>query len=224
MHLKKIQQLITETELACGRKPGSVRLLAVSKSQTIAAITEIFNQGLTHFGENYYQEALTKIESLKHLPIHWHFIGPIQSNKTKGIATHFDWVHSISRAKIAQQLNEQRPTDFPPLNVCIQINLLEEQSKSGVRLEQARELAEFILKLPKLKLRGLMILPPPPKNQEEQYAIFMQLNELMDTLNQQLNCQMDTLSMGMSADFIPAIKAGSTIVRVGRAIFGERQG
>ena len=221
-NLNQIQQLITQTELSCKRRPGSVLLLAVSKQQSAQAIKEVFQLGVKNFGENYFQEAQEKIIELKELDLCWHFIGPIQSNKTKGIATNFNWVHSINRIKIAQLLNEYRSTKLPPLNVCLQISLIEEQNKSGIPCEQAADLAFAVSQLPNLKLRGLMTIPPPQINQQEQYNTLIQLNQLMHTLNQQLGLDMDTLSMGMSDDLIPAIKAGSTIVRVGRAIFGER--
>lgn len=221
-NLNHVRQLIAQAELISNRKPDSVLLLAVSKKQNIETITKAFQLGATHFGENYYQEALNKISALKDLPISWHFIGPIQSNKTKGIATHFSWVHSINRIIIARQLNEYRPVNLPPLNVCLQVNLVAEETKSGILPEQALELALAISQLPHLKLRGLMTIPPPQKNPEEQYDLLLQLNHLMHSINQESGLKMDTLSMGMSDDLIPAIKAGSTIVRIGRAIFGER--
>ncbi|KTC79038.1 YggS family pyridoxal phosphate-dependent enzyme [Legionella cherrii] len=221
--LNQIKQLITQTELECGRKPGSVLVLAVSKQQSIEAIRELFQLGITHFGESYFQEAQSKINALKNLPICWHFIGPIQSNKTKGIATLFDWVHSISRLKIANYLNEYRPSNLDPLNICLQINLVDEETKSGIPPEHAAELALAVSQLPHLKLRGLMTIPPPHKEMQAQYDLFIQLNQLMHSLNQELGLDMDTLSMGMSHDFVPAIKAGATIVRVGQALFGERQ-
>lgn len=221
-NLNQIRQLITQTEMENNRKPGSVLLLAVSKKQSIEAIIEAFELGVHNFGENYYQEALTKINALKDLPICWHFIGPIQSNKTKGIATHFSWVHSVNRIKIALQLNEYRSPLMAPLNVCLQINLVDEETKSGILPEQATELALAINQLPHLKLKGLMTIPPPSKNPQEQYNLLVQLNHLMHSINQESGLTMDTLSMGMSDDLIPAIKAGSTIVRVGQAIFGAR--
>lgn len=223
-NLNHIKQLIAEAELKSNRKPDSVLLLAVSKNQSIEAITELFRLGVMNFGENYYQEALNKINSLNDLSICWHFIGPIQSNKTKGIATHFSWVHSISRLKIALQLNEYRPHHLPPLNVCIQVNLAGEETKSGVLPEEAGELVRAVSQLPHLNLKGLMTIPPPQNNPQEQYNLLIKLNHLMNTINQELNLTMDTLSMGMSDDLISSIQAGSTIVRIGRAIFGERQG
>lgn len=222
-NLNQIKQLITQTELECGRKPGSVLLLAVSKQQSIEAISTLFQLGITHFGESYFQEAQQKINALKNMPLCWHFIGPIQSNKTRGIATSFSWVHSISRFKIAQHLNEYRPVDLGPLNICLQINLVDEKTKSGIPPEQAAELALAVSQLPHLKLRGLMTLPPPQHDTQIQYDLFIQLNQLMHSLNQELGLDMDTLSMGMSDDFVSAIKAGATIVRVGQALFGERQ-
>ncbi|CAM2781318.1 pyridoxal-5'-phosphate dependent enzyme family [Legionella steigerwaltii] len=222
-NLNQIKQLVTQTELESGRKPGSVLLLAVSKQQSIEAISELFQLGITHFGESYFQEAQPKINALKNIPICWHFIGPIQSNKTKGIATLFHWVHSISRLKIAHYLNEHRPRDLGPLNVCLQINLVDEKTKSGIPPQQATELALAVSQLPHLKLRGLMTIPPPQKKPQTQYDLFIQLNQLMHSLNQELGLDMDTLSMGMSHDFAPAIQAGATIIRVGQALFGKRQ-
>lgn len=221
--IQHIQQLITNTEQACNRTAGSVLLLAVSKKHNVSTIKEAFALGITHFGENYYQEALEKITQLEDLNVCWHFIGPIQSNKAKGIATHFDWVHSINRFSVAEQLNNYRPLHKPPLNVCLQINLVAEPTKSGITSEQAKELAKDIQQLPRLKLRGLMLIPPVLNNAEEQYQLFIRLNELLHSLNHELDLHMDTLSMGMSDDLIPAIHAGATIIRVGRALFGERQ-
>ena len=223
-NITQIKKRITQAEQDANRNPGSVLLLAASKQQSAAVITEAFNLGLEHFGENYYQEALTKIKQLTHLSIHWHFIGPIQSNKTKGIATHFDWVHSIDRIKIAHLLNEHRPENSEQLNVCLQINLVGEDTKSGIPIDLTTELAQAVSQLPKLKLRGLMAIPPPQKNEEEQYLLLLQMQQLMYSTNAKLGLNMDTLSMGMSEDLVPAIKAGATIIRVGRAIFGERQG
>ncbi len=223
-NLEQIKQLIAQAEAASDRRSGSVLLLAVSKQQEIDAISEAYALGVNHFGENYFQEAQPKIEGLKDLSIFWHFIGPVQSNKTKGIAGLFDWVHTIDRIKIAQLLNDHRPAHLMPLNVCLQINCVGEETKSGIAPECALDLAEAVSKLPHLKLRGLMTIPPPQKNEQDQFELFMQLNHLMHSLNHQLNLQMDTLSMGMSDDLVPAIKAGATIVRIGRAIFGDRKG
>ncbi|WP_058479410.1 YggS family pyridoxal phosphate-dependent enzyme [Legionella waltersii] len=206
------------------RSPDSVLLLAVSKGQNYESIAEAYQQGVRNFGENYYQEALDKILKLQNLPIEWHFIGPIQSNKAKGIAEHFSWVHSVSRYKIAGLLNEYRPPYLEPLNVCIQVSLVPEETKSGIPVDEVESLAHEISKLPNIRLRGLMTIPPPPTSEQTQYKIFLRLKELMDTINRKLDKPMDTLSMGMSDDLLPAIQAGSTIVRIGRAIFGERIG
>lgn len=221
--LNVIQDLIRQTELSCDREPGSVLLLAVSKQQPAGKIREAFQYGLHNFAENYFQEAEKKIHQLK-LPICWHFIGPIQSNKTKGIATLFQWVHTIDRYKIAERLNQQRPEEFTPLNVCLQINLTDEHSKSGISPNEAAELAFKVNQLPHLKLRGMMSIPPVMTSMEEQEALFKQLADLMRDLNKTLGLKMDTLSMGMSDDLVPAIRSGATIVRIGRAIFGERMG
>lgn len=223
-NIDEVRQIITQAELSAHRVPGSVLLLAVSKQQNSDAIKEAFQHGITNFGENYYQEAHEKITKLIYLPIFWHFIGPIQSNKTKGIAAHFDWVHSVNRIKIAELLNEYRPPNLAPLNVCLQVKLVEEETKSGISIDMTGELALAVSKLPHLKLRGLMTIPPPQKDQEKQYQLLLQLKQLMHSLNQKFNLNMDTLSMGMSDDLVPAIKAGSTIVRIGRSIFGQRQG
>ena len=223
-NLMHVKQCITQTEVSCKRKPGCVLLLAVSKQQQAEAIIEAYQLGIINFAENYVQEGLKKIERLKDLPLCWHFIGPIQSNKSKAIATSFSWVHSINRIQIAHKLNQHRSAYLSPLNVCLQINLVKEGTKSGIPPKQAMTLALAVSQLPHLKLRGLMTIPPPQIKEEEQYDLFLQLNKLMHSINNQLNLDMDTLSMGMSDDLVPAIKAGSTIVRIGRAIFGERQG
>lgn len=222
-NLNQVQQLITKTALACGRNPESILLLAVSKQQNSDKIQEAFHLGVNDFGESYFQEAQQKIIALKKLPLNWHFIGSIQSNKTKGIANFFSWAHSVNRFKIAVQLNKYRPKNLNPLNICIQVNLMDEQSKSGISPEDASELAFAVSQLPNLKLRGLMTIPPPLSDPQIQYDAFLRLNQLMHQLNQKLGLTMDTLSMGMSDDLVSAIEAGATIVRVGRAIFGERQ-
>lgn len=223
-HINDIKNLIHETERACGREQGSVLLLAVSKQQTTESIKEAYRFGIHDFAENYYQEALEKINQLRELALCWHFIGPIQSNKAKGIALRFNWVHSIDRYKIAELLNHFRPSELPPLNICLQINLAGEQTKSGILPEKAEELAYLVNQLPRLRLKGLMTIPPIMNNEREQYEHFLQVSSLLHTLNQKLNLNMDTLSMGMTDDFVSAIKAGSTIVRIGRALFGERKG
>lgn len=222
-NLNQIQQRIRQTELECGRNANEVLLLAVSKQQSAESIAQLFKLGVSDFGENYFQEAQEKINTLKDLPIRWHFIGPIQSNKAKNIAHNFNWVHSINRLKIAQLLSEHRPSNLPPLNVCLQVNLIPEETKSGINPEEAIELALAVSQLPHLKLKGLMTIPPPEHDSQKQYELFMQMSRLLKSLNQQLDLNMDTLSMGMSDDLVPAIKAGATIVRIGRAIFGERE-
>lgn len=223
-NLQRIQQRITQAEADSHRKSGSVLLLAVSKQQSVDAIKEAFSQGIADFAENYFQEALGKMQQLSTYPIRWHFIGPIQSNKAKGIAQHFNWVHSVSRIKIAQALNDYRSNDCDPIQVCLHINIEDEASKSGIAPSQAEELAQAIQKMPRLRLRGLMTIPPAHKNASQLYDLFNQLKMLMHALNDKLGLNMDTLSMGMSDDLVPAITAGSTIVRIGRAIFGEREG
>lgn len=218
-----VQRLMRQLEAACQRKPGSVELMAVSKGQDSLAIKQAFEAGLHHFGESYLQEALEKIQTLNALPLCWHYIGAIQSNKTPAIAQHFAWIHSVSRSKIARLLNDERPASLPRLNVCIQINIDDEETKSGVTPECVAELAAEIIHLPRLDLRGLMVIPKPVLDEELQYQSFLRVTDLLHQLNTQLNLSMDTLSMGMSDDLPAAIRAGSTMVRVGRGIFGERR-
>lgn len=221
-NIQKIRQQIQDAEQKHNREPNSVLLLAVSKQQSAETIEKAYQCGITDFGENYLQEAETKIKQLAHLNIKWHFIGSIQSNKTKSIANHFDWVHSINRVNVAKRLNDYRPLNLAPLNVCLHINIVDEDNKAGVKSEEAAELVQAISQLPHLQLRGLMTILPLDITAEEQYTSFLALNKLLYHLNKQFNLKMDTLSMGMSNDMIPAIEAGSTIVRIGRAIFGER--
>lgn len=204
-----------------GRNPHAVLLLAVSKTQPPEAIREAFQAGLHDVAENYLQEALDKQPQLADLPLRWHFIGPIQSNKTRPIAESFDWVHSVDRLKIAQRLSEARPAHLPPLNICLQVNVSGEVSKSGCLPEELTDLARAASQLPRLRLRGLMAIPAPAADVEQQRAPFRQLRELMDRLKQQ-GLALDTLSMGMSEDFPAAIAEGATIVRIGTAIFGPR--
>lgn len=222
-HLNQVKKLIEDAEIAYHRPLGSTLLLAVTKSQSVAAIREAYQLGLRHFGENYFQEAQQKIAELQSLSICWHFIGPIQSNKTKGIATQFQWVHSVNRLKIAELLNQYRPGHLAPLNICLQINLVTEATKSGINPDEALALAVAVSRFPNLRLRGLMTIPPPEETPQAQYDILIGLSRLMQTINQEAGLHLDTLSMGMSDDLVPAIKAGSTIVRIGRAIFGERR-
>ncbi|HEN8713328.1 TPA: YggS family pyridoxal phosphate-dependent enzyme [Pseudomonas putida] len=203
---------------AAGRDPASLQLLAVSKTKPASAIRELHAAGVCDVGENYLQEALAKQEDLRDLPLIWHFIGPIQSNKTKAIAEHFDWVHSVDRLKIAQRLSEQRPKDLPPLNICLQVNVSGEDSKSGCAPEDLPALANAVAALPNLRLRGLMAIPEPSEDRAEQEAAFASLRQLQEGLNLGL----DTLSMGMSHDLEAAIAQGATWVRIGTALFGAR--
>lgn len=203
---------------AAGRDPASLQLLAVSKTKPASAIRELHAAGVCDVGENYLQEALAKQEDLRDLPLIWHFIGPIQSNKTKAIAEHFDWVHSVGRLKIAQRLSEQRPPGLPPLNICLQVNVSGEDSKSGCAPEDLPALANAVAALPNLRLRGLMAIPEPSEDRAEQEAAFASLRQLQEGLNLGL----DTLSMGMSHDLEAAIAQGATWVRIGTALFGAR--
>ncbi|MBA2709456.1 MAG: YggS family pyridoxal phosphate-dependent enzyme [Tatlockia sp.] len=222
-NLEKIRLLIAQTCVACQRSPADIQLLAVSKGQSITAIREAYAAKVRDFGESYFQEALAKIQELKIPNIQWHFIGPIQSNKAQGIAQNFAWVHSLSREKIANDLAKYRPVNMPPLNVCLQVNLDIEESKSGILPQELKQLAFHVNQLPSLRLRGLMAIPKPLTKEEDQYESLARLPKLLSKLNKELNLSMDTLSMGMSEDLIAAIRAGSTIVRIGTAIFGERQ-
>ncbi|MFI3245889.1 MAG: YggS family pyridoxal phosphate-dependent enzyme [Ferrimonas sp.] len=204
------------------RPMNSITLMAVSKTKPAAMVQEAYAAGARHFGENYLQEGIEKIQHLPELTeATWHFIGPIQSNKSRPIAEHFDWVHTLDRFKIAQRLNEQRPAHSPPLNVCIQVNISQEMSKSGVAPEQLLPLAEAISALPQLRLRGLMAIPAATEDLHQQRASFAALRQLFDTLQSHYP-SLDTLSMGMSDDMEAAIAEGSTMVRIGSAIFGSR--
>ncbi len=203
---------------AVQRDPASIGLLAVSKTKPAEAVREAFAAGISEFGENYLQEALGKQEQLTDLPLTWHFIGPIQSNKTRAIAEHFAWVHSVDRLKIAQRLSEQRPADLPPLNICIQVNVSGEASKSGCAPADLPALATAIAALPRLTLRGLMAIPEPTEDRAQQDAAFATVR----TLQESLNLPLDTLSMGMSHDLESAVAQGATWVRIGTALFGAR--
>jgi len=210
-----------EAARRAGRAPDAVRLVAVSKTQPAAAIRAAHAAGLKAFGENYLQEALAKMADLADLTLEWHFIGPIQSNKTRPIAEHFDWVHGIERLKIAQRLSEARPAHLPPLDVCIEVNLSGEASKSGVAPAEVAALAAAIRDLPRLRLRGLMAIPEPTEDVALQQRRFAELRALLLQL-QGLGMEVDTLSMGMTHDFEAAIAEGATLVRIGTAIFGPR--
>ncbi|TLX53378.1 YggS family pyridoxal phosphate-dependent enzyme [Stutzerimonas nosocomialis] len=217
-NIAKVGARIREAAQASARDAESVGLLAVSKTQPAEAIREAFGAGVRDFGENYLQEALDKQTALTDLALHWHFIGPIQSNKTKAIAEHFDWVHSVDRLKIAQRLSEQRPDALGPLNICLQVNVSGEASKSGCAPEAVAGLAEAIAELPRLRLRGLMTIPAPTEDPTEQRRAFARLRQLKEALGPDL----DTLSMGMSQDLEAAIAEGATWVRIGTALFGAR--
>ena len=218
---QSIQKAIRDAETEFGKMPGSVSLLAVSKTQSIEKIKAVYDQGQKCFGENYLQEALVKIEALKNVDIEWHFIGGIQSNKTKLIAEHFDWVQSVASLKVAERLNAQRPQSSPPLNVCIQVNISQEPNKDGATPGELLPLAEAISRLKNLKLRGIMVIPKAETDFNAQVAAFEKAHDLYNHLIQK-GFPCDTLSMGMSGDFKAAIKAGSTMVRIGSAIFGLR--
>ncbi|AUF94434.1 pyridoxal phosphate enzyme (YggS family) [Pseudomonas sp. BIGb0278] len=217
-HLGALAARIDSAALACGRDPASIKLLAVSKTKPAAAVREAYAAGVRDVGENYLQEALAKQDELTDLALTWHFIGPIQSNKTRAIAEHFAWVHSVDRLKIAQRLSEQRPTELAPLNICLQVNVSGEDSKSGCTPAELPALAAAVAALPGLRLRGLMAIPEPSDERAVQEAAFARLRELQASLNLGL----DTLSMGMSHDLEAAISQGATWVRIGTALFGAR--
>ena len=217
-NIAKVGERIRAAAQASGRDLDHIGLLAVSKTKPAAAVREAYAAGIRDFGENYLQEALEKQAELSELPLIWHFIGPIQSNKTKPIAEHFAWVHSVDRLKIAQRLSEQRPTGLPPLNICLQVNVSAEDSKSGCAPVELAALAQTVNQLPNLRLRGLMAIPEPTDDVAAQRAAFARLRELRDGLPLPL----DTLSMGMSHDLDAAIAEGATWVRIGTALFGAR--
>lgn len=219
--LTTVRQRIAETARQFARAPDSIQLLAVSKTRPVADIVTAFKSGQYHFGENYLQEAIPKIEALRDYALKWHFIGPLQSNKTRFIAENFDWVLSLNRLKHAQRLNAQRPNNLPPLNVCIQVNICEEPQKSGVRLIDLSYLAQAIVELPRLRLRGLMTLPTRSDDFNKQRIPFRALRSAFLQL-QESGLALDTLSMGMTNDMVAAIAEGATLVRIGTGIFGER--
>lgn len=220
-NLTAVKKLISKYEQKYGREHGSVRLLAVSKAQPIEKIVDAIHAGQREFGENHLQEALIKMTAIPDPSVVWHFLGPVQSNKTRKIAERFSWVHSVDEKKIAERLNDQRPSHLPPLNICIQINVSNEQTKSGIKLEELPPLAELCRSLPRLKLRGLMAIPAPSTDFDSQRHEFHKLWSAWNDLRAK-GYDLDTLSMGMSEDFPAAIAEGSTIVRLGTAIFGER--
>ncbi len=220
-NLENLRKIIIDCEKRFQRKPASVKLLAVSKNHPISAIREAALAGQLAFAENYLQEALEKIQTLQDLNLEWHFIGHIQSNKTRKIAENFSWIHSISDEKIAKRLSEQRPSHLPPLNICLEVNIDNEANKSGINLSKISELALSIQTLPHLKLRGLMAIPKVESDMKIQRVAFAKLHKALENL-QHIGLSVDTLSMGMSDDFIAAIAEGATIIRIGTAIFGPR--
>ena len=220
-NLRKIRDLLAETAENAGRNRDSVKLLAVSKKQPITAILEAVSAGQRDFGENQVQEGIEKITEIDNPDLTWHFIGHLQTNKTRLVAEHFSWVHSVDRLKVARRLSQQRPESLGDLNVCVQVNVDDEASKSGASLDEAADLAATIVDLPRLRLRGLMCLPAIREDFEEQRQPFRRLRELGDQLRS-AGMPIDTLSMGMSDDYRAAIYEGSTIVRIGTAVFGPR--
>ena len=217
-NIAQVRRRIRDAAQNCDRSPEDIGLIAVTKTHPAAAVREAFENGLMHVGENYLQEALDKQAQLQDIPLTWHFIGPIQSNKTKAIAEHFDWVHSVERLKIAERLSAQRPAHLPPLNICLQVNVSGESSKSGCSPEELPALADAVAALPNLRLRGLMALPAPTDDIHAQKHAFATVRQWQSELPQAL----DTLSMGMSHDLEAAISEGATWVRIGTAIFGSR--
>lgn len=218
-NFKQIQSRIRHAEQTYQRRENSVQLLAVSKTKPAEAIASAYQIGQRHFGENYLQEALNKQQQLGHFDIAWHFIGAIQSNKTKWLAAHFDWVHCVDNVKIAQRLSSQRPEHLPPLNICIQVNVSNEDSKSGISLEKLGELAAEVSQFPRLTLRGVMAIPAPQLDFNAQREPYRTLVSAVRALN---NETLTTFSFGMSDDLEAAISEGSTLVRIGTALFGSR--
>ena len=221
-NISKLLQRVGLAAEKSQRHSSDIVVLAVSKSRPAEEIRAAFAKGLEQFGESYLQEALEKIEALHDLAITWHFIGPIQSNKTRPIATHFDWVHSVDRARVARRLSDQRPDELAPLQVCLQVNISGEITKSGVALADLPALASEVASLPRLQLRGLMAIPAPTDDERLQRQSFAALRRAMESLRE-VAPGMDTLSMGMSDDLEAAIAEGSTLIRVGTALFGPRQ-
>ena len=217
--LNHILAQIRQAEITYNRKPGSVQLLAVSKTKTAKDIAAAYQAGQRHFGESYCQEALKKQQELGAFDITWHFIGPVQSNKTKALAMHFSWIHSVDSFKIAKRLSDQRPGSLPPLNICLQVNISGEQSKSGITLNELPQLCELVAVLPNIKLRGVMAIPVPEEDFELQRLPYKTLYQAVAKLD---NPELDTYSFGMSGDLNAAIAEGATIVRIGTALFGAR--
>jgi pyridoxal phosphate enzyme (YggS family) len=225
-NLQRVRERIVSACQAAGRDAGDVRLLAVSKTFDAEAVRQAFTAGQRAFGENYIQEGVEKVTLLRDLAAEWHMIGPIQSNKTRAVAEHFDWVHTIDRLRTAQRLNDQRPDGLPPLQVCVQVNIDSGANKSGVTSEEVQELALAVASMPRLALRGLMAIPEPVPDGGPQHAAHRQMHALFVRIGRlepiARQGQWDTLSLGMSADLEVAIAEGSTLVRVGSAIFGNR--
>jgi PLP dependent protein len=221
LHVNHVRSRIRRAAVAADRDPAAITLVAVTKSQTAESIRLAATAGVTDFGENYLQEAAAKMDLLADLSLRWHFIGGIQSNKTRAIAERFDWVHSIDRLSVARRLSEQRPFHAPPLNLCIQVELVPEPNKGGVAPGEVRPLAAAAAGLPRVRLRGLMCVPPPQTNDAQTRAVFARLRTLLEELNASGH-KLDTLSMGMSGDFESAIAEGATLVRIGTALFGSR--
>ncbi|NIO43555.1 MAG: YggS family pyridoxal phosphate-dependent enzyme [Burkholderiales bacterium] len=221
VRLQAVRDRIQAAAAAAGRPPEAVRLIAVSKTFPAEAVRQAFQAGQQAFGENYLQEAMSKIEAVSDLPLEWHFIGPLQSNKTGPVARLFSWVHSVDRLRLAERLSAARPNDMVPLQVCIQVNVSLERSKSGCQPQEAFELASAVAQLPRLRLRGLMTIPEPTSDRLVQRQRFAVLRRLMQDLVSR-GLELDVLSMGMSDDLEAAIAEGATMVRIGRAIFGSR--
>jgi PLP dependent protein len=221
LHVNHVRSRIRNAAIAAGRDPGSVTLVAVTKAKTAESVRLAATAGVTDFGENYLKEALAKMDLLASLGLQWHFIGAIQSNKTRAIAERFDWVHSVDRLNVARRLSEQRPFHAQPLNVCIQVALVAEPTKGGVSPDALPALAAAVAELPRLRLRGLMCLPPPQPTPNDERAVFARLRAALQDLNAG-GLKLDTLSMGMSGDFESAIAEGATLVRIGTALFGSR--
>ena len=221
LHVNHVRSRISHAAIAAGRDPAAITLVAVSKAQSAETIRLAATAGVTDFGENYLQEAAAKMDRLTDLSANWHFIGSIQSNKTRVLAERFQWVHSVDRLSIARRLSEQRPYHAPPLNLCVQVELVPEPNKGGVRPDALAGLATAISVLPRVRLRGLMCVPPPQTDTSAERAVFAQLRVLRDQLNAR-GLELDTLSMGMSGDFESAIAEGATLVRIGTALFGSR--
>jgi hypothetical protein len=221
LHVNHVRSRIRSAAIAAGRDPAAVTLIAVTKAQTAESARLAATAGVTDFGENYLKEALVKMEQLADLPLKWHFIGAIQSNKTRPIAERFDWVHSVDRLNVARRLSEQRPFHAAPLNVCIQVALVSEPTKGGVAPEELVGLAAAVAELPRIQLRGLMCVPPAQPNAAAARVVFARLRAALEDLNAG-GLKLDTLSMGMSGDFEAAIAEGATLVRIGTALFGSR--